>query len=382
EFEDLLNDQQDIKQKILNQLNAIKTHVETIDQKTEVANKLEIILNTLQGILAVFEKERKKYVTEILENIASVVEALYTQVHPDEGIGSIHFFLKPNVQGSLEYTGYFHKIDVPPQAYFSESHLDTLGVCIFLALAKYYNDENTIIILDDVITSVDQAHMSRFINMIHNEASNYNQLIITTHYRPWRDKYRFATGTNSNIQLIELLHWSLNRGIRHTKTKFSIDEIEEYLREDKFDRQVVASKSGILLECILDHLALLFRCRLPRQAEPNYTLGDLIHSIDNKLKKLIKIIRAENNNNECYISDKLDELYNMVWIRNQVGCHFNIIGLQISDPEIIAFGKKTVEFANLLICIHCGEIPARNKSGSYWQCKCGKTNLYPLIKPN
>ena len=73
---------------------------------------------------------------------------------------------------------------------------------MFLALAKHFIDANTVVVLDDVVTSIDQAHMERFMNLLHDEAANFNQLIITTHYRPWRDRYRYAKGPAANVQLI------------------------------------------------------------------------------------------------------------------------------------------------------------------------------------
>jgi hypothetical protein len=45
------------------------------------------------------------------------------------------------------------------------------------------------------------------------------------------------------------------------------------------------------------------------------------------------------------------------------------------------FGELTVGFADVLICLNCGELPCRNRSGSYWQCRCGKTLMHPLTMP-
>jgi hypothetical protein len=70
------------------------------------------------------------------------------------------------------------------------------------------------------------------------------------------------------------------------------------------------------------------------------------------------------------------------WVRNQVGGHFSIAGMDISNEEVKQFGELTIEFAQTLICESCGQIPDRNKSGSYWECNCGKTRLHPLSMPN
>ncbi len=76
----------------------------------------------------------------------------------------------------------------PPQAYFSESHLDTLGLCVFLALAALDAPAETILVLDDVLASIDKPHVERLIEMLYAEATKFRHCIITTHYRPWKER--------------------------------------------------------------------------------------------------------------------------------------------------------------------------------------------------
>ncbi len=381
----LLINRRNSDQKILNQLNAIKGHSETFTEKAKATDALDHVSKRLSGILQVIEKQRKAYVEGILADISGLTEKLYQKVHPHENIGKMRFFLRPNVVGSLEFAGQFQEAsEIQPQAYYSESHLDTLGVCVFLSLAKHFNDENTIIVLDDVLTSVDDIHLERFIQMLHDEASSFNQVIITTHYRSWRDRYRFARGPSGNVQLIELLHWSLSRGIQHTKTKLSVDELHDWMRSNPLERQIVASKAGILLESLLDHIALRYRCKLPRQAEPNYTLGDLVSSIDSKLSKALKIKKTENDPNaviEIPLQGLINEISEMGWVRNQVGCHFSLPGMGVSDTEVTLFAERVTKLAEALVCRCCGELPWRNRSGSFWECRCRQTELHPLTTP-
>lgn len=57
-------------------------------------------------------------------------------------------------------------------------------------VSKKYGDENTILVLDDVMMSVDENHLDRFIDLLHSESVNFGHILVTTHYRPWRDRYR------------------------------------------------------------------------------------------------------------------------------------------------------------------------------------------------
>ncbi len=372
------------EEKEVNQLKLIKTTYQTYTNKTVQAKRLEKQLDTLKKLHEIVEKERKNFVKKELGSISGEVDSLYTKIHPAEGLGKVEFYLNPKFIGSLGFTGHFQGTDdIQPQAYYSESHLDTLGVCIFLALAKKYADNNTVVILDDVVTSVDQAHMARFINMIHDEATNFNQLIITTHYRPWKDRYKYYGGPTANIHLIELLHWSHPRGIRHTKAKLSVEELEEYLEDKKYDRQIVANKAGILLEGLIDHIALRYNCRLPRKAEPDYTLGELLSSVESKLKKALTVqkIQTDGTFTPSPLELILEEIKSLSWIRNEVGCHFRLDN-NTSDTEVKHFGEITISLAKSLICNGCGELPYRDKSGSYWECRCGSVQMHPHKIPS
>jgi hypothetical protein len=69
------------------------------------------------------------------------------------------------------------------------------------------------------------------------------------------------------------------------------------------------------------------------------------------------------------------------WVRNEVGCHFSLAGQGVPDSDVRAFAERSLNLAEAIFCDACGELPARNKSGSYWQCTCGLRRLYPLIPP-
>jgi hypothetical protein len=372
-------------QKSINQRNAIKGHYDTHTEKLKSAKSLEGLSQQLTKALEIVSQQRKAYVEGVLEAISGEVEKLYTKLHPNEGIGGIRFYLKPNAIGSLEFDAQFQtESELPPQAYYSESHLDTLGICVFLALTKHFMTDNTIIVLDDVVTSVDGPHLDRFMALLHDEAPNFNQVVVSTHYRPWKDRYRNARGPAAKTQVIELRSWSLQGGVQSDEAITTIKELRVMLAAPKMDRQTVASKAGIQLESLLDFITYHYGCKMARQFEPNYTLGALAIAIEPKFAKLLKTLKpgaAGQPKVETMLKTIIDELTMKAWIRNQAGCHFSVLGSDITDSEIKEFGTKVLVLADALVCPACEAFPTTKPSGSYWQCDCGKLEMHPLILP-
>jgi len=78
----------------------------------------------------------------------------------------------------------------------------------------------------------------------------------------------------------------------------------------------------------------------------------------------------------------LGELAGMTWIRNQVGCHWNLAGISVPDDEVTLLVERTIKLAGALVCNNCGELPRRVDSGTCWECRCGKKRLSPLTNPD
>lgn len=380
-------------QKIANQHTAISGHVKQVESSTKKVETLDALRGRLAALLAVVEAERKAFVSDVLTAISGDVEALYNRVHPGESVGGVKLSLDPRYIGSLHLHADFHSAKgITPQSVFSESHLDTLGLCVFLALAKRYSAEGSIIILDDVLTSVDASHLDRIIAVLHEEAAHFSHTIITTHYRPWRDRYRFNRAPTADISFVELRTWTLDGGIRLFKSQSSVEDLRAVLAAAAFDRQAAASKAGQLLENLLDFLARRYQCRLPLTGQPHYTLGDLVGCFSKELKKVLRAERLDKSQDVATalpaawvstpIAPIIEKLKGCGPVRNHVGAHYNTLGSDCTDAEVESFAKAVVELADLLICPRGGDLPERNKNGSFHHSKSGHVRLFPLEEPS
>lgn len=373
----------EVAEKTVNQHNAVRTQLDTITELEREMHAKHALSDRLRMMLEVVEVERKQFVQDTIEKISQTVNALYNRIHPDEPLGKPSFGMKPNTIGSLTMRGKFgDNEDVPPVAYYSEAHLDTLGLCVYLALAK--QSGNALVVLDDVLMSIDDPHLDRVIELINDEAPNFGQVIITTHSRVWFDRMRLGQGMAA--ELIELYGWDLQNGIQHSKAPLAIEDLRQAVSSPRLDRQQVASRAGILLEQLLDELTLLFQCRLPRKSVAAYTLGELADGLDKKLVRLLRVEQFDLAGNLLANT----ELFPLItaatadaWIRNQVGAHFNPCASGISDAMVRKFGENVLAFADVYLCDYCRQLPRKNKAGSYWECGggCGKIHLHPLLAP-
>lgn len=375
----------DADQKTLNQLSALKSHLQVLAASDADMRDLQQLAMRLGQMLEVVEGERKRYVSELMDSIAESVAALYRRMHPDEPLGRPSFHVKAQAAGSLDLKANFgDKAGVPPGAYYSEAHLDTLGLCVYLALAKHSGAGNALVVMDDVLTSVDDVHLDRIIDLIADEAPNFGHLIITTHSRAWYDRMRTAKGMQAD--LIELYGWDLGGGIRHSRSPLMVEELRDALAAPRLDRQAVASKTGILLEQLLDELTLRYGCKMVRKKEPIYTLGELASAFDGKLLKLLRTERVDRAGAVIQMAELkplIEAATEYTWVRNQAGAHFNVNAASIPDNMVREFARRALALADALVCPQCGQLPKNNKSGEYWQCggTCKTRRLRPLQAP-
>jgi len=374
---------QDKKQFIGTLRRALRTYLENVQAQQE----LDVLLPKLNRALEIVEEERRAFTDSILARIAGEVGRIYELVHPGEGLNKISLALDPSKRASLEIGASFcGETGAPPQAYFSDSHLDTFGLCVFLALAAMDDPENTILVLDDVVASVDEPHVERLIEMLYAEAIEFRHCLITTHYRPWKEKLRWGWLKNGQCQFVELAKWTNQHGLTLIRSVPDVERLRILLAETPPDPQLVCAKAGVILEAALDFLTQLYECSVPRRPGGPYTLGDLLPSIAKKLRNALQVeVLARDAAGALSYQTKsltpiLDELIRIAQARNVFGCHFNALSFELLDSDAIGFGQKVLELIETLADPDAGW-PRNSKSGKYWANSGETRRLHPLQQP-
>jgi hypothetical protein len=369
-------------------IGTLKSALKTYQDNVQAQKELDVLIPKLNRALEIAEEERRNFTDTILQRIAGDVGRLYELVHPGEGLNKISLVLDPEKRASLEIGSDFGgQSGLPPQAYFSDSHLDTLGLCIFLALAALDGPDNTILVLDDVLASVDEPHVDRLIEMLYSEAIKFRHCVITTHYRPWKHKLQWGWLKNGQCQFVELAKWSNLNGLTMIRTLPDVERLEQLLNEPSPDPQLVCSKAGFILEAALNFLTLLYECAVPRKPEDRYTIGDLLPNIKGKLRENMRvdILQMEDDGTKTYRTESLTPVFNeltrIAEARNVFGCHFKAISFELLEADALPFGRQVFNLMQILVDPEEGW-PKNSKSGEYWATSNETRRLYPLRKPS
>lgn len=360
------------------QLNAIKRDYDTCLRAEREATREFAVRAMLENMLKIVRRERIAFTQVILDDIADTCDAMYAKIHPGEALGGVRFALDQEKKGSLLQAGHFegHK-EVAPQAYFSDSHLDTLAFCFFVAITKQTQGHDATLVIDDVFTSVDMNHIKRILMLLLDEAENFRQVILATHQRRWLDLFLTQQAPANKACIIQLREWSLATGICGDDVKPYLDDLQTSLASPKLNRREVGSLSGFLIESVLGEMTKHLNCSIKRNPRDKYTASDLLCSMTTAAKKIKVQASPAEGVDPLLISDGPPSLQQLVSdlketltdVRNTVGDHFNWDAADIPNETVRKFGTDVEAMCRILMCEACGGMATRDKR-TYLTCAC------------
>jgi energy-coupling factor transporter ATP-binding protein EcfA2 len=184
---------------------------QSIKRQQEILTKQQV---TFQLLFADFIKRQEEALIVFLKMFSASIDEYYTTMNPNEKIEDIKLVpIKDRnddlVGITIEYS-FFDETKTPPIAYLSESHINCLGLSFFLASVKAFNKQNEFFVLDDVISSFDRPHRSRFSKLLTDKFSDY-QILLLTHEQGFFELV--ASDVKSKGWLIQDFKWSKENGV-------------------------------------------------------------------------------------------------------------------------------------------------------------------------
>ena len=187
----------------------------------------------------------------------------------------------------------------PPHALHSEGHQDSMGICLYLALAEELTEGYIdLIILDDVMMSVDAPHRRQICHLLADFFKG-KQFFITTHDQTWARQLRLE-GVVSSKGMVELYDWQIDAGPRINSQADIWDAIEKDLRKN--DVPAAAAKLRRGSEEFFRIVCNSLRAEVKFRDNGQYELGDLLppalKTYKGYLKKAKKAARSWDDDDE------------------------------------------------------------------------------------
>jgi len=351
-----------------------KTALEALDshQKKIVACNRELAhyeesFNQLQILVKQAEQARKNTVQNLMDTIAGLADIYFQKIHPKETIGKPRLTITERGTGSIKLTGTFYGKEDDPRGLYSEGHIDTLGLCLFLAMCRAQHQQNpdfSLLILDDVLHSVDGNHRRRTAELIFQEFGDH-QIIITTHDRIWFEILKTvsqSTGNPKKFKAYQIADWTLADGpvLGDHLSEYEWLKSKEGLEAQPADRVI---KAGRLLEELLQNLCDSLTISVPFRIRGDYTIDPLWSAFNKRAKEKKSFFKQTRK-----ILESVDLLRKQ---RNWVGAHFNEWAKNLTAEESKEFAQSVIDLRNFVYCEKCDQFIKRiSDLDGVWSCRC------------
>lgn len=359
--------------------------IESSEKEYEDSKLFEKRANQLRNE---FEKSRDKVLNELYEGIQRRFVQLYVELHGDD---EKDFSAKLEPKGAaLNFEVDFHgRGNHPPHALHSEGHQDSMGLCLFLALAEYLAEGVIdVVLLDDVVMSVDADHRRSLCKLMATFFKN-KQFIITTHDKTWANQLK-TEGIVSSKSSVEFYNWDIETGPHVNLEKDIWKDVKKALEENNVPEGAAKLRRGAesFFETVCDALEAPVTYRQNRRWE----LGNFMPAAFGQFRKHLKSAKsaAQSWGDEEKMKEfqELDSMASQIYTRTlaeQWGVnstvHYNEwANLTKNDFEPIADSFE--DLFNLFLCQTCNGIMRLVKKGmtnEAIKCNCGKLN-WNLIK--
>ena len=256
-------------------------------QEAETKNaRAQRALVLAETVFDAYQQKQKDDLGNLLQQISGRVAKIYSALHPGEDLDavSIEPWTAKGVELAINFYGSRQR---PPHGVLSESHLNSLAIALFLAMAASFNEKLGFLILDDVINSFDVEHRGRLAELLADGFADW-QLIVLTHDQQF---FEHLSRRAPSWRKIEFTSWSHDSGPRTTKYEAGGMLAAAGERLDSGDIQGAATKGRRALEELLQEVCEALWAPLPfrrGQANDRRELGELFIGLRRALKEHAK----------------------------------------------------------------------------------------------
>jgi hypothetical protein len=363
---------------LANALAAVAPDLARLGPLEEAVAEAEAADQKLRAVEKAMSAARKDAATKMIRDIGALVDRFYGAIHPpgepDEVTGPPAIHVQRHAGGTARLRGQFDGQEIEdPQLAYSDGHLDTVGLCIFLALRRARADRDGardphLIVFDDVVMSIDMNHAGRVAELLRDEFSDH-QILLFSHNELF---LRICRGPLSAARRLDINRWTLEDGPRLVGHITKADTLRRAIDETGSAEAVATAMRGVF-DDFLYEATLAYRVAIPAGGE--LTVSDYWGPLKKKLRELAKHHIVPD------VEGALARIAEPGFFRNALGAHLNTWALEAGFAQVQCVAEGVLELVAALQCAACGTIPRlkmpRDPAAGV-QCACRK-GMAPTI---
>lgn len=334
-------------------------------------------------LLEKFQESRDKILQNLYNEIRGKFEALYKEIHGDDE-SSFEASLEPDGASLNLEVSFYGRGKHPPHALHSEGHQDSMGLCLYLALAeKLTKGLIELVILDDVVMSVDADHRRELCKLL-TQHFPHRQFLITTHDKTWATQLKTEGVVNSKGS-IEFFNWNVDTGPQINNETSLWEKIENDLRKN--DVPSAAGKLRRGSEQFFSEVCDAIQAPVRYRVNGRWELGDFMPAAIGKYKSHLKyaktVAQSWGDQDGIRSINEIESIFGQIVSRTQsenwvvnASVHYNNwanLGEKDFRPVLEAFQ----DLYSALACNTCHSILYVATTGvdlESLRCNCGKVS--------
>jgi recombinational DNA repair ATPase RecF len=218
---------------LLNDKARVEAAIATIEEKrqsTDVA-RLEGLIAAITSLEQATRQQIKARCESVINDISDDIKKMWSTLHPDEAIEDVRLYIPEETDKAIDIGLKFHGKELDsPRLTLSEGYRNSLGLCIFLAMAKRDAAADHAVFLDDVVISLDRNHRGMIVELLREQFGS-RQVIIFTHDRDWYIELHQQLDEKDWIFKTLLPYETPKLGIRWSHRTTTFDDARAQLKE-------------------------------------------------------------------------------------------------------------------------------------------------------
>lgn len=364
-------------------LTRLEENLKALESAETTFKNVELPQERANILLGSFLRARDNILGRLYDTVRDRFVDLYRQLHEfDESKFTAK--MEPEEAGLNFQVDFYGRGAHPPHALHSEGHQDSMGLCLYLALAERLTGGSIdLVMLDDVVISIDTDHRRQLCHLLATSFPD-RQFLITTHDKTWANQLK-NEGVVDSRGTVELYNWRVETGPQVGYEADMWKRVEEDLQRNDVPSAAARLRRGSeqFFEMVCDAL----QARVTFKLNGRWELGDWLPATMRQYRSLLKqakkAAQSWNDRERFLMLEELDSTAGPIYTRSNAeqwtlnaNVHYNNwanFSKNDFQPVVEAFR----DLYGLFICSSCGGMLRLAVTGMEpvaIRCSCGKVD--------